>query len=144
MRTHITFMATVILLLSCTNRRDNGDKYVSIAKKMFDAFNQHQWQVMADYYSDSASFLDPSFGKEYVTRPRAAIVEKYAGFQQAFPDIHDEVMGMYSSDDKVTVEFISTGTAADGTSFKLPIVTVLTFSNGLIVKDATYYNLENP
>jgi hypothetical protein len=29
-------------------------------------------------------------------------------------------------------------------SFKLPIVSVLTITNGNIIKDATYYDLENP
>ena len=143
MRTYITLVA-LMLFSSCTNPQDNGDNNVAIAKKMFDAFNEHQWQVMADIYIDSASFLDPSFGKDYVTQSRAAVVEKYTGFQEAFPNIHDEVVGMYPSGDKVTVEFVSTGTSADGISFKLPIVTVLTFNNGLIVKDATYYDLENP
>jgi len=144
MRVYITFMAAVLLFSSCTNQYDNGDNNTATAKKMFAAFNEHQWQAMADFYTDSASFLDPSFGKEYITQSRAAVVEKYTGFQDVFPNIHDEVVGMYPSCDKVTVEFISTGTAADGTSFKLPIVTVLTFNNGLIVKDATYYDLENP
>lgn len=99
---------------------------------------------MAGYYSDSALFLDPAFGKEYVIQSRRAVIEKYTGFQEVFPDIHDQIVGMYPSGDKVTVEFISTGNSSDGTSFKLPIITVLTIANGHIVKDATYYDVENP
>jgi ketosteroid isomerase-like protein len=64
--------------------------------------------------------------------------------QKMFPDLHDELVGVYPSGDKVTVEFVSTGTMSDSIKFSLPIVTVLTFENGLIVKDATYYDLENP
>ena len=143
MRLLIT-IATCMLILSCSPQEQGDNQNAAIAKKMFDAFNAHDWKLMADYYSDSASFLDPSFGKEYVVQSRAAIVEKYTGFQQAFPDIHDEVVGIYPAGDKVTVEFISTGNANDSTSFTLPIVTILTFSNGRIVKDATYYDLENP
>jgi hypothetical protein len=60
-----------------------------------------------------------------------------------FPDIHDEVIGMYPSGKKVTIEFVSTGSISDSTKFKLPIITVLTFQDGLITKDATYYDLEN-
>jgi hypothetical protein len=64
--------------------------------------------------------------------------------ESMFPDIHDEIVGIYPSDNVVTVEFISTGSMNDSIRFKLPIISVLTFSNGLIVKDATYYDQENP
>jgi ketosteroid isomerase-like protein len=144
MRYFFISFAMAMVLLSCNHQQHTNANYVALAKKMFDAFNQHQWQAMANCYSDSALFLDPSFGKTYQTQARTEIVEKYAGFQQAFPDLHDELVDMYPSDNKVIVEFISTGRAPDGTSFKLPIITVLTFENDLIVKDATYYDVENP
>lgn len=111
---------------------------------MFDAFNRHDWNAMTNYYSESASFLDPSFGKEYVNKSRKETAAKYAEMEKMFPDLHDEVIGVYPSGDKVTIEFISTGTISDSIKFSLPIVSVLTFENGLIVKDATYYDLENP
>lgn len=143
MQRQFCFLVTAMLLLSCTDQPSNNDNHTASARKMFEAFNRHDWKAMADHYHDSAAFLDPSFGKEYVIQSREATIEKYTGFQKMFPDIHDEIVGMYSADDKVIVEFISTGTA-DSISFKLPIITVLTFSDGLIVKDATYYDLENP
>jgi ketosteroid isomerase-like protein len=111
---------------------------------MFDAFNHHDWEKMAGHYSDSALFLDPAFGKEYVTQSRQAVIQKYKGFQDAFPDIHDEIVGIYASGNRVTVEFISTGNSPDGVSFKLPIVTVLTIADDKIIRDATYYDVENP
>jgi steroid delta-isomerase-like uncharacterized protein len=134
----------VMVMLSCNpSERNKGLDHVALAQKMFDAFNQHQWQAMANCYSDSARFLDPAFGKTYLKQTRSEVVEKYARFQRAFPDIHDEVIAMYPSENKVIVEFISTGTMAGGSAFKLPIITVLTFENDLIVKDATYYDVEN-
>ena len=119
-------------------------KNIVTAQKMFDAFNQHDWVTMAGYYSDSALFLDPSFSKEYVRKTREEIIEKYGQFQALFPDLHDEIVGMYPSGDKVIVEFVSTGTSGDSISFRLPIVTVLTFKDDTILKDATYYDQENP
>lgn len=95
---------------------------------------------MASYYDEKAQFLDPSYGDEYVTKTRNETVDKYKGFEQQFPDIHDEVTGIYPSGDKVIVEFVSTGTSGDSLSFRLPIISVLTFQNGKIVKDATYYD----
>lgn len=114
---------------------------LAIAEKLFKHFNEHQWQDMATLYADSALFLDPSFGKEFVSKTRSETVAKYRELQQMFPDIHDAVTAMYTDGKTVVVEFVSTGTAPDGTAFSLPIVSVLTVENGLIVKDATYYDL---
>ncbi len=135
----------VIIAGSCTPKNIKGDesKNVAIANAMFDAFNKHQWEAMAGYYAEPASFLDPSFGLEYVNKSRAEVAEKYRGMEDVFPDIHDELTGIYPHEDKVIVEFVSTGKASDSVSFSLPIITVLTIKDGLIVKDATYYDNQN-
>lgn len=133
-----------LTILSCKPSEGTEEQAIAIASKMFEAFNQHEWEKMAGYYSDSALFLDPAFGKEYVTQSREAVIQKYKGFQEAFPDIHDEIVGMYASGDKVIVEFISTGKSSDGTSFTLPIISVLTINDDKIIKDATYYDVEIP
>ena len=131
-------------LVSGCIKSDPGNENAAIAVKLFDAFNRHNWQEMASYYADQATVLDPSLGKEYVIQSRAETVEKYAEMEKMFPDIHDEVAGIYPSGNVVTVEFVSTGKMNDSISFKLPIVSVLTFKDGLIIKDATYYDMENP
>ena len=130
-------------VIGCTSPREDQQN-VAVATKMFEAFNRHEWDSMAGYYADPAQFLDPSFGMEYVSKTRRETAAKYGEMAEMFPNIHDEVVGMYPSGDKVTVEFVSTGTMGDTLSFKLPIVTVLTFKDGLIVRDATYYDQENP
>ena len=108
---------------------------------MFEAFNRHDWKAMAEHYVDSASFLDPAFGKEYVKQSRDQVASKYKDMESAFPDIHDELIGIYPSGNKVIVEFISTGTASDGVKFALPIGCILTIEHGKIVNDATYYDM---
>jgi ketosteroid isomerase-like protein len=133
------YILLAALVMSC---QPSGGENVEKARAMFDAFNRHDWSAMASFYSEPASFLDPSFGTGYVNKIREETAAKYAEMEKMFPDIHDELVGVYPSGDKVTVEFISTGTAPDSTKFKLPIITVLTFKDGLIVKDATYY--DNP
>lgn len=109
-------------------------------QSMFDAFNRHDWKAMAEHYADSALFLDPAFGNEFVLQSRNEMINKYTEMQDLFPDIHDEVVSVVAQGDKVSVEFISTGSSGDSISFKLPISCVLTLHNSLIVKDATYYN----
>lgn len=137
-------LALVSFATGCASPGGSDQQNITIATKMFAAFNRHDWDSMAGYYADPALFLDPSFGMEYVSKTRKETAAKYRELATMFPDIRDEVVGMYPSGDKVTVEFISTGTMGDTSAFKLPIITVLTFKDGLIVRDATYYDLENP
>lgn len=130
-----------LLTIGCS--KSDEDKNVDAANALFDAFNQHDWQKMAAFYSKEASFLDPSYGPDYVTKTRKEIESKYAELEKVFPDIHDQVIGTYASGDKVIIEFVSTGTLSDTIKLKLSIITVLTFKDGLIIKDATYYDQEN-
>ena len=107
------------------------------------AFNQHDWEGMAALYTDTAEFKDPSFGKSIVKQTRAETVKKYKELNTLFTNFRDSVIGVYpSGDNYVTVEFISKGTAPDGTLFELPICAILTVENGFISKDFTYYDNE--
>jgi ketosteroid isomerase-like protein len=143
MKRTLTVIAGSLLMIGCATSSPH-DKNIAAAKKLFDEFNNHNWTEMSLVYAESASFLDPSFGKDYVHKTRSETAAKYADMEKLFPDIHDDVVGIYPSGDIVTVEFVSTGKMNDSISFRLPIVSVLTFKDGLIVKDATYYDQENP
>ncbi|MCA6361727.1 MAG: nuclear transport factor 2 family protein [Bacteroidetes bacterium] len=116
-------------------------KNTETANKLFEYFNKHQWKEMAALYKDTAIFLDPSLGVKPVPQTRQQTIAKYTQLQNLFADIHDRVTGIYAAGEKnVVVEFTSTGTAPDGTPFELPVCTVFTIENGVIVKDCTYYD----
>jgi ketosteroid isomerase-like protein len=142
MRTLLTYSLASLLIWGCAANEDNPN--TAVAEKLFEAFNRHDWQQMASYYSDSARFLDPSFGKEYVIKSRNETAKKYADMESMFADLHDDVVAIHPAGDVVTVEFVATGSVNDSIKFRLPIVSVLTFRDGMIIKDATYYDLENP
>jgi ketosteroid isomerase-like protein len=129
-----------VCVAGCQSPGTDHDVNTDKAKQMFEAFNRHDWNAMAAFYAEPASFLDPSFGIDHVSKTRKEIAVKYADLEKMFPDVHDEITGLYASGDKVTVEFVSSGTAPDSSTFRLPIATILTFKDGLIVKDATYYD----
>ena len=137
----VAIVFVLILTMGCQGVAPKENDHKKLVLNFFDAFNRHEWKAMADYYADTASFLDPSLGIDYVRQSRTDVIAKYTEMQKMFPDIHDEVVGVWSADDKVTVEFISTGTGPDGKKFKLPIVTVLTIQDQQIIRDATYYDL---
>lgn len=131
----------LLILAACTSAENQVEKNTLVAQKLFEAFNKHNWKAMSELYTEQAQFLDPSFGPELVIKSRSETIAKYSEMQAAFPDIQDTIQNIYPSGETVTVEFISTGTAPDGTIFSLPIVSILTIRDGLIVKDATYYDL---
>lgn len=140
----VSLLLLMIAVASCTAPENPKNENAAIAHRLFDAFNKHDWKAMAALYSDSAMFLDPSFGKDYVRQSREQTIAKYSDLQSIFPDIRDNVAGIYPSGDKVVAEFISTGKSDQGFVLNLPIVTVLTVRDGQIIRDATYYDLENP
>lgn len=133
------FLSVLVLLLvmACAEQRETN---LTTTKKLYEYFNAHDWKSMADLYVDTAEFLDPSFGAEYIKQTRQQIVEKYGSMEQMFPDIHDEVKEMYAVDDKVIVQFVATGNSGDSIKLKLPICGILTFKDGKIIRDATYYD----
>ena len=127
--------AVWIVLASCGGGAAEAEQNLQTTGNMFAAFNRHDWVAMAGYYAENASFLDPGFGKGYVTKSRRQTIDKYAGLQQMLPGIKDSIVNIFAFDNKVTVEFIS-----NDAGFTLPVCTILTFKDGLITTDATYYD----
>lgn len=148
-RTFLVFLLT-LLLISCNNQSKSSDldptAKEKIIKQYFELFNKHQWKELADMYAPISDFKDPSFGPEMITQTRKQTIAKYTSLNAVFPDLHDEIVNIYPSDAKhIIVEFISTGTAADKTTFKLPICTIFTIEKGKITKDFTYFdNFDDP
>ena len=117
------------------------EENVRIAKSVFEYFNQHDWEGMAALYTDPAEFKDPSLGQGIVKQTRAQIVQKYKGLEEMSHDVRDDLLQVYPSGERhVIVEFVSSGTAPDGTRWTLPICTIVTIENGKITKDFTYYD----
>ena len=138
-------MRTILILLvwaitACTSSSSQEEKNSQQVQSMFEAFNRHDWKAMSEHYTDSALFLDPSFGIDYVQQSRNEMIGKYTQMEQLFPNVHDEVVTLFAKGDQVAVEFVSRGSSGDSLSFILPISCVLTLRDNLIVKDATYYN----
>lgn len=107
-----------------------------VATGIFEAFNTHDWQKMESFYADSVLLQDPAYppGK----KGKAGMSD----FYKSVPDIHDAVQHIFVDGNVAVVEFVSTGTM-NGQKFSLPICTVLTVEDGLVVRDNTYYDATN-
>lgn len=113
----------------------------ALVQRYYEHFNAHRWEEMAAMYAPTAAFKDPSLGPGIVPQTRQQIAEKYAGLAEMFPDLKNTVVAVYPSGSRhIVVEFVSTGTAPDGTAFELPICTIFTVEDGLITHDFTYYD----
>lgn len=133
--------AVVLLTLKSCTTMDHQERNKQLVVDYFNHFNKHNWADMADMYTAHAKFKDPEMGHETVTMSKEEIIAKYVELQGIFTDIKDEVITMYTTENNVIVEFVSTGTAPDNTKFLLPICTIFEFDeNGKITKDFTYYD----
>jgi hypothetical protein len=145
MRKLFTIVIAVFILVSCNNQNQSNiidsSNNEKIVKQYFEYFNSHNWKKMAEMYTETADFKDPSFGKGIVKQTRKQTEDKYAELNKIFPDLHDKVIQIYpSGENHIVVEFVSTGKAPDNSKLELPICTIFTIENGLISKDFTYFD----
>jgi ketosteroid isomerase-like protein len=149
MKKIVILLLATLTIISCNNQNQKNmahEENEKLVKQYFEHFNNHEWIKMANMYSETSDFKDPSLGQGIVKQTRQQIIDKYTELNKVFPDLQDKVIQIYPSGDKhIIVEFISTGTAPDNSKFELPICTILTIENGIITKDFTYFdNFEEP
>lgn len=141
----VTLLLASLALVSCSNSHHEEKKIqeqnIALVKKVYEHFNNYEWTKMAELYADPAEYKDPSLGVEPVRQSRQQVIEKYSAYQRLSPDIKDSLVTIYpSGTSQVITEFISTGTTAGGIKWKLPICTIFTIENGLIIRDNNYYD----
>lgn len=96
-------------MISCNNQNKPtmDTKNVDLVNRYFEHFNNHEWEKMAEMYTETAEFKDPSLGQGIVTQTREQTVQKYSELNEVFPDINDKVIQIYPSGEKhVIVEFV--------------------------------------
>ncbi|MDW3192969.1 MAG: nuclear transport factor 2 family protein [Cytophagales bacterium] len=128
------------LIISGKPKSTENMDYKTYFEAFFGYFNAHDWEAMANMYADTVSVQDPALGFGSFEQSRADIIAHYTALNEMIPDVKDSVISIHPSGNTVIVEFISMGTAPDGTRFSLPICAIMTFENGLIVKDHVYYD----
>ncbi len=132
-------LLSLVFLMACQSKVENNSNKTIIVT-YFNHFNKHDWKAMADLYVDTAEMKDPSIGIDNVKMSKTDIISKYTELEKMIPDVKDSIVNMYFAGNNITVEFISTGTAPDGSKFHLPICTVFEIKEGKISKDLTYYD----
>lgn len=138
-----TLLVFLGLMFGCAEKKNPQTEMttqnLNSAKALFAAFNQHDWQKMANFYAQDATFLDPSYGTAWVKKTKEELIANYAGMEKGAPDIKDTITSIFAADDKVSVQFTASGTT-EGQEWSVQISTILTFKDGKIISDATYYD----
>jgi ketosteroid isomerase-like protein len=144
MKKLLTPLIAIFTFIACTHPQEKTKVTTDnekLIKQYFEHFNNHEWEKMANMYTESAEFKDPSLGQGIVKQTRQQTIEKYSELNNIFPDLHDQIIQIYPSGEKhAVVEFVSSGTAPDSSKFELPICTIFTIENGMITKDFTYFD----
>ena len=117
----ILLFALVFIIVSCKQNEEktiipenNFAQNEKIARELFVHFNNHDWQKMANLYSEKAEFKEPASGMVAHQKTKEQIVKEYTELQNQFPDVQDSVVAVYPSGDKnVIVEFVSKGILPD-------------------------------
>jgi hypothetical protein len=137
-------MSSIFILSCTTDKKENtSEKNIELAQKSFAAFNAHNWELQASFFSDTCKYLDPSYGDKHIVVNRKEKAAKYASMEQTSPDIKDSITSIFGYGDKVVVQFTSTGTAISekgNYKWSVPICCVFTYKDGLVIVDETYYN----
>ncbi|MBT1703835.1 nuclear transport factor 2 family protein [Chryseosolibacter indicus] len=126
------------VLIAFVSHAQNRNKNLEATQHIFEAFNAHKWEQMLSYYSKDAVFHDASLGKP-IQDPET-ILKRHQHLEEYFNDIRVDLKSIYPSGENVIIEFVSTGTSVQGEKLNLPICTILTFKDGKVVRDATYYD----
>lgn len=132
----ILVLSLCLLAAGCASTDSTTESTHKVALAVFEAFNAHDWKKMESLYDDKVEMQDPAYPGGKIGK------SEMTAFYQSVPDIHDEIKSMTVSGQTAVVEFVSTGTI-EGKSFSLPICSVLTISDGKVIKDHTYYDQEN-
>ena len=76
--------------------KETSSENEKIAKELFVHFNNHDWQKMANLYTENPEFKEPTSEMKPRLKSRAQIVKEYSELQSMFPDVQDSVVAVYT------------------------------------------------
>ncbi len=143
MKTKITSVAAFALFVVGAVVAQAGEVKISsnkaIITALFDAFNSHDSERLASFYSADAKVYSPESCEPTVGPD--AIAAGYAEMFAQIPDIHDQLELVVDEGNRVAVTFTATGTV-EGYQFALPIAAFIKIENGKITEDRVYFDTD--
>ena len=109
-------------------------------KRLYDLFNERQWQEIADLYSEKTFVLEPKGKHEYVALHKDEILNWYSSLEKKHPTLKDKILYIEESGNQVYVQYETYGSYSSGESWKQTAWTIFTMEDWKIAKVATYFN----
>jgi ketosteroid isomerase-like protein len=126
---------------SLTSTETGEDEARAAVESVFAAFNRHDPEAMAALYAENATMISSDYCQPLVGRD--AVQEVYRGLFAEVPDVEDEVLDYYVEGDKVAVRFVSRS-RLPGRAFEVTIANFFEVRDGLIVRDETIFDAQEP
>jgi steroid delta-isomerase-like uncharacterized protein len=127
-----------------------GEDSSSIIRKLFDAFNEKDYDVIEGLAADNFELIDVASGEKY--RGREGARKNAEGWLTAFPDVKIELLNVVASGDWAVAEAVGRGTHSGplktpggdvpptGRQMELHFCSLIKVQNGKIVEGRDYYD----
>ncbi len=109
-------------------------------KRLYDLFNQRQWQEIVDLYSEKTLVLDPKAKHEFVPRHKDEILDWYSSLERKHPTLKDKILYIEESGNQVYVQYQTYGVYSSGERWQQTAWTIFTMEDWKIKKVATYFS----
>lgn len=128
----------VVLLLVAACSADGTPRRLDVAEAWRDANRRLDVDAMMALYADTVEFIDPHFSQPILDK--ADIRESYEDLFD-LPDVRINTGVPAVANRRVTIEWLWRGTdETTGEEYAIRGVSVLTVEDGLIVREAAYYD----
>jgi steroid delta-isomerase-like uncharacterized protein len=142
MKTTIVTAIAVIICLCCLGAATSADKRADLVQKQFAAWNAHDPDKVASFYTEDAVYEDVAFGLK--ARGHKELRKMAADFLTGVPDMKLEVINSTSMGDRGSVEWVFSGTDVGlyktGKKFSVRGASVYQVRGGKFSSNRDYYD----
>jgi len=135
-----TLIVAGLILGACETTSLDQDKAAeTLVEDLFSAFNAHDSQALADFYTEDAQVISPESCEP--TIGRKAIAANYDVLFEQIPDVRDDVKTVLVDGNSIALTFVASSRIS-GQEFELPIAAFMTLEDGLIARDEVYFDTD--
>lgn len=142
MKPRIAINIAVIISMCCLGAAHSGDKTTDLVQKQFAAWNAHDANKVASFYTDDVVYEDVAFGLK--AHGHAEMLKLAADFFAAVPDLKLEVVSNTSMENRGSVEWVFGGTDVGlyktGKKFSVRGASVYDLRGGKFSSNRDYYD----
>lgn len=138
----IATTVVVIISLCCLGAVNSRDKSADLVQKQYAAWNAHDADQVASFYTDDVVYEDVAFGLK--AQGRAELRKVAADFFVSIPDLKLEIVSHMETGNRGSVEWVFSGTDVGlyktGKKFSVRGASVYELRGGKFASNRDYYD----